>query len=199
MEALPEVIVVLIRIHVVAAVTIIGILIGVRTTVIVAPMILPIGTACVIAFPVAIVHGLAEHVGSVAVDFVVAAAAIVTIAWRRVEIRVAVVIVMLVLECKLLLTLPFQVLLLEPILRHPVLSLQLRDLLLRNRLLLLLAFPVGRNALLLLGDQLLLLRRRQAPLLAWRRRKRRQRNGVWCNWLRDNRLLGVLLPESLLL
>ena len=59
-------------------------------------MIQPVRPSCLVAFRIAIVHGLAQQVRAVLVRLVIAGPALVTIARCRVEVRVTIVIVVTV-------------------------------------------------------------------------------------------------------
>jgi len=77
-----------------------------------------------VAFLVAVIHGLPEHVGAVLVRLVIVAATVVLVDRGRVEKGIVIVIgAPVVLQIELLLLQALHVLLLEPILRHPILLL----------------------------------------------------------------------------
>jgi len=136
-EPLTEIVVIVSPLYVVATIAVIRILIGIRAAVIGLPTVLVVCLASPEAFLVTIVHCLAEKVRTVLIGFVVMTSAIVTIDRGRIEIRILVVVgVAVVLEIDLLLTQTLHILLLETILRHPVLLLQLCCLLLHQPLLL---------------------------------------------------------------
>ena len=136
-EPLTEIVVIVSPLYVVATIAVIRILIGIRAAVIGLPTVLVVCLASPEAFLVTIVHCLAEKVRTVLICFVVMTSAIVTIDRGGIEIRILVVVgVAVVLEIDLLLTQTLHILLLETILRHPVLLLQLCCLLLHQPLLL---------------------------------------------------------------
>jgi len=104
-EALAEVIVVIIPLYVIAIITVVGILIGVRVLVVGLPAILPVCLSSTKAFLIAVVHGPPERLCAVLIRLVVAATARVPITWGRVEVWiVTVVIVTFIPEAYLLLT-----------------------------------------------------------------------------------------------
>jgi len=104
-EALAKVVVVVASVQVVTVIAVVGILIGIRASVIGAPSIFAVCLTGPEAFLIAVVQGLAEQVSAVLINFVVAAIATVTINRSRIEIRITVIIRVTVgLEKLLLLT-----------------------------------------------------------------------------------------------
>jgi hypothetical protein len=90
---LTEIVVVFIPVYIVATVAVVRILIGISVPVVGAPAVLTVSLSGSEALLIAIVHGLAEDIGAVLIDFIVAAAATVAPTRGGVEIRVMVVIV----------------------------------------------------------------------------------------------------------
>ena len=104
-ETLAEIVVVLALVYIKATVAVARVLIGIRTLVVGMPPILAVCLSGPVAFRIAIVHSLSEHIRAVLVDLVVAAGTAITIDRSRVEIRIMIVIVVsLVPETDLLLT-----------------------------------------------------------------------------------------------
>ena len=156
-ESLAKVVVVIVPLYVVAVVAVVRILIGIRASVVGTPVVLAVCRSCLEALLVTVVHSLAEQICAVLIRLVVAAAPMVTIDRRRVEVGIVIVIgVTVVLEKYLLLTLALQIVLLKAVLRHTLLLLQLCCLLLQDTLLLIQMLTVLRQALLLLLNKLLL-------------------------------------------
>src|SRR3546814_10548494 len=93
LEALAEVVVLLVWGNVIAVVGVVGVLVGVAVAVVVAPVVLAVGAAGVQAFLVAVVDGLADQVGAVAVGPLPVALVGVAVAVGRVVVRVVVVVV----------------------------------------------------------------------------------------------------------
>jgi hypothetical protein len=123
-EALTEVVVVVVLVYVIARIAVVGVLIGIRVFVVRVPAILPVCPSGIEAFLIAVIDGLPEQIRTVFVGFVVAAATIVTIVRGRVEVRIAIVVVIAVIpDAQLLLTHALQILLLKTVLGHALLLL----------------------------------------------------------------------------
>src|SRR5664279_610108 len=124
LKSLAEVVVVVVTLNVVAVIAIVRILVSVRALVVRSPPVLAIGTSGPVTLLVAVVHRLAEDVGTVLVGLVVVTASVVLINRGRIEIRIVVVIgVPVIPKIDLLLLQALYVLLLEAVLGHPVLLL----------------------------------------------------------------------------
>ena len=158
-ESLAKVIVVVVLVYVISVIAVVCVLIGIRPTVVGTPTILAVGRSGPEAFLVTIINGLAERICAVLIRLVVVAPTTVTIDRSRIEVRIVIVIgVAVVLKKHLLLPLALQVVFLKAVLRHTVLLLQPRCLLLLllDTLLLIQMLAVLRQALLLLLNKLLL-------------------------------------------
>ena len=103
-EAFAEVVVVVCLIDIITVIAVVRVLIGVRVLVVGTPAILPVCLSSEEALLVTVVYGPPELIGAVLIGVVVAAAPVVTIIRRRVEVWIAVVIVATVLETQFLLT-----------------------------------------------------------------------------------------------
>ena len=102
-KPLAKVVVVVGPVYIIAAVPEVRVLIRVRVFVIGAPMVVPVRFAGAEAFLIPMVRRPAQHFRAVFVGFIVAAAAIVAIDRRRIEIRVAIVVESMVPEMDVLL------------------------------------------------------------------------------------------------
>ena len=91
-KALAEVVVVIASVYVIAAVPEVGVSIGVRISIIAAPMVVPVRLAGAKAFLVAVVHRLPQHLRAVFVGLVAAPAAMIAIDRGRIEIGVAIIV-----------------------------------------------------------------------------------------------------------
>lgn len=156
LEALAKVISVVFRVNVVAVVAVGRVLVGIALAEVGAPIVLTVGLSGAEAFLIAIVHRLAQRVGAVLIDFVVGAAAVVTINRSGIEVGIIVVVVPFFAETPVLIAEMLEVLFLEAVLRHTSLLLQLHRLLLQAALLVLQVLAILSQALLLLLYQLLL-------------------------------------------
>ena len=94
-KSLAEIILVFILVHVIAIIAIACILIGIRVSVVRSPPVLLVCLAGMEAFLIAIVHGLSEYICTVLIRFVAPAATIVTIRWSRVEVWIAIVVIVI--------------------------------------------------------------------------------------------------------
>ncbi len=104
LEALTEVVVIIVLAYVITIIAVVGVLIGIRLCVVGIPVVLPVCPSSIVAFLIAVIDGLPEQIRAVLVCLVVAAAAIVTIIRRRVEVRIsAVVMIAIILDAQLLL------------------------------------------------------------------------------------------------
>src|SRR6185503_19376377 len=103
LEALAEVIVVVAPVDVIAAIAIVCIPVGIRVLIVELPTVVAICLAGVEPFLVAVRHRLPECLRAVFVYFVVAAAALVPIDRRRIEIGVALVVESVIAQMDLLL------------------------------------------------------------------------------------------------
>jgi hypothetical protein len=156
-ETLAEVVVVVVRVHVVTVVPVVRILIGKGVLVARTPAILAICVSGPVAFLVPVVHGLTEKIRAVLIRRVEDAGPIVAIDRSGEEVRIARVVgVAVVLEEDLLLAQALEIRSLKTKLRRSPLLLQLGGLLLQDALLLIQSLAVLRQALLLPGDELLL-------------------------------------------
>ncbi len=123
-EAFAEVVVVLVSVYVVASVAVVRVLVRIGIPIVAAPAILAVCLSGTEALFITVVNGLAEQICAVLIRLVVPAAAIVSIARSRIEIRIAIVIVVArLLNAKLLLTQTLQITLLITVLRQPSLLL----------------------------------------------------------------------------
>src|SRR3546814_3608758 len=102
----------------------VGVLVGVAVAVVVAPVVLTVGAAGVQAFLVAVVDGLADQVGAVAVGPLPVALVGVAVAVGRVVVRVVVVVVRARAPAHLLPAQAVVVLLLVAVIGHAALLLQ---------------------------------------------------------------------------
>ena len=102
-EALAEIVVVVVLGDVITIIAVVRVLIGIRALVVGTPAILPVCMSGEEALLITVIHGPAKDIGAVLIRLVVMAAAVVTIIRRRVEVRITVVIVAIVLEMHLLL------------------------------------------------------------------------------------------------
>lgn len=118
-ETFAEVVAVLLEIDVVAAIAIGRVLIGVRVLIVETPSVLTVGRARVIALLIAVVDRLPQHLRSILIGLVVAAAAIVTIVRA-----VIVVVVAPALQAQLVLAQTLEVALLITQLRYSPLLLE---------------------------------------------------------------------------
>ena len=89
-----EVVVVVVPLYVVATIAVVGVSKGIRVFKAEIPAILPVCLSGAEALRIAVVHGLPEQIDTVLVRLVVRAATVVAIAVRRVEVRIAIVIVL---------------------------------------------------------------------------------------------------------
>jgi hypothetical protein len=103
-ETLAKVIVVFVPGHIITAIAVVRVLIGIRTLVVGTPSILPVCLSGAETLLITIVHGLPKHVGAVLIRLVVAAIPVVTIVIVCVEIWIIVVIVAVVVETIVLIT-----------------------------------------------------------------------------------------------
>ena len=92
-EAFAEVVVVVVPVHVIAAIAVVRILIGIAVSVVRSPAILPVCLSSAEALLIAVVDGLPEQICAVLIRLVVPAAARVPIARRRVEVGITTVVV----------------------------------------------------------------------------------------------------------
>jgi hypothetical protein len=96
LEALAEIVVIVVLGQIVATVAVVRVPVGIRVAVVGMPAILPVCLSSGEAFLVAIVHGLPEQVCAILIRLVVAAATIVAIARSCVVVRITIVIVLTV-------------------------------------------------------------------------------------------------------
>lgn len=131
-KALAEVVAILKQVNIVPVITVGCVLVGVRILVVETPPILSIRLSGAYALFITEVHGPPKHIRAVLIRLVVSTPAIVAIAVRRVRVLA------LALEAEPVLTQPLKIKLLKPVLVHA-------SLLLKR------AFPLRRDALLLLS------------------------------------------------
>lgn len=104
-EPLAEVVVVIGLIYIKAVVAEVCVLIGVRVLVIGMPAVLAVGLAGPEAFAVTVVHCLPQHIGTVLIDLIVVAAALVPVNRGRVIVGITIVVaIAVVLKTKLFLS-----------------------------------------------------------------------------------------------
>jgi len=103
-ETLAKVVVVVVLGYIITVIAVVRVLIGIRVLIAGGPAILPVCLSGTEAFLITVVHGLPKQICAVFIRLVVAAATVVTIIGSRVEVRIIVVIVALVLETHVLLT-----------------------------------------------------------------------------------------------
>jgi hypothetical protein len=121
-EALAEVVAVVALVYEVAPIAVVPLLIGIRVLIAGPPTVLAVCLSGAIALLIAIVDGLPEQIHAVLIGVIVVAAERVPIIRGRIKEQVAIgVVVTCVLETYVLPS--RQVLLLKPILRHPILLL----------------------------------------------------------------------------
>jgi len=124
LKSFAEIVVVVIPLHVVAVVAVVRILVGVGALIVRIPPVLTIGLSGAVSLLVAVVCRLPEHVGAVLVRLVVVPASVVLVDRCRIKIRIVVIVgAPVILQIELLLLQALLVLLLEAILRHPILLL----------------------------------------------------------------------------
>jgi len=142
-ETFPEIVLIVVSVHVVAVVAVGRVLIGIAVPIVSTPVIFAVGHPGTEAFLIAIIDRLPQQVGAILIDLVIRPAATVAINWSSVKIWIVVIVVALCAQAPILFPQMFQILLLEAILRvtslllqHRVLSLQLPLLLVQAPLIL---------------------------------------------------------------